>query len=200
MLTLAFAQIAYTIISVWYSFTNGDNGITDVWPIPALSTASAYYYFALSLVAGSIAIIHRIVHSPFGYALQAIRDDARRAEFIGLNTRLYQWVAFVTAGFFAGVAGALFAFLKGGVFPDYMFWARSADPIIMSVLGGMRYFSGPIVGAAVFELLKFSINRYTDYWLICVGAILVLCILAAPRGLVGLAADTMRSGRLRDAR
>jgi branched-chain amino acid transport system permease protein len=200
MLTLAFAQIAYTVISIWYSFTNGDNGITDVWPMPVLATSTAYYYFALALVAASIGSLHRIVHSPFGYALQAIREDARRTEFIGINVRLYQWLAFVTAGFFAGVAGALFTFLKGGVFPDYLFWARSADPIIMSVLGGMRYFAGPIVGTAVFELLRFSINRYTEYWLLCVGGILILCILLAPRGLVGLAADVMHSRRLRDAR
>lgn len=203
MLTLAFAQIVYTIVFQWYALTGGDNGIPGVWSeglIPSsVASPVGYYYFTLIVVAASLVSLHLIVSSPFGLILKAVRENPQRTQFVGLNVRLHQHITFVLAGFYAGVAGALFTFLKGGAYPDFVFWTKSAEPLVVSILGGMSYFSGPIVGAAVFQVLHFIINRYTEYWPLVLGAILVLLVLAAPRGLVGLY-DDWKQGRLRSQR
>jgi branched-chain amino acid transport system permease protein len=193
MLTLAFAQIVYTVVFQWYALTGGDNGIPGMWSggiIPSsVDSPVGYYYFTLILVSASLGTLYLIVSSPFGLALKATRENPQRTQFVGLNVRLHQYVAFVLAGFYAGVAGALFTFLKGGAYPDFVFWTKSAEPLVVSILGGMSYFSGPIVGAAVFQILQFVTNKYTEYWPLVLGAILVLLVLAAPRGLVGLYFD-----------
>lgn len=193
MLTLAFAQIVYTVVFQWYALTGGDNGIPGVWSegiIPSsVASPLGYYYFTLTVVVASLATLYLFVKSPFGLILTAVRDNPERTRFVGLNVRLHQYVAFMLAGFHAGVAGALFTFLKGGAYPDFVFWTKSAEPLVVSILGGMSYFSGPIVGAAIFQILHFVTNRYTEYWPLVLGTILLLLVLVAPRGLVGLYRD-----------
>jgi len=115
MLTLAFAQIAYAIVHQWYAVTGGDNGLLGIWPAPWLATPIRYYYLALAACAGGIALLDRIGKAPFGLVLRAARDHARRAETVGVNVRLHQWLAFVIAGFFGGLAGATFVFLNSPV-------------------------------------------------------------------------------------
>jgi branched-chain amino acid transport system permease protein len=117
--------------------------------------------------------------------MQAIRDHPRRALSVGLDVRRYQLGAFVLAGFFAGLAGALYAFEKGSVFPDFLSIARSVDPLVMVLLGGSHAFGGPVVGAAVFRLLETAVGFVRDYWGAVLGTVLAVLVLAFPRGIAG---------------
>jgi len=185
MLTLAFAQIVYAVAHQWDEVTGGDNGILSVWPAPWLASPGRYYYWALVAGLAGIVLLRRVAASPFGLTLRAARDHARRAEALGVNIRALQWTAFVVAGFVAGLGGAVFAFLKGSVFPVYTESPMSVQPLVMVLLGGIGSPSGPLVGAAVYKLLDTVITRYTDYWQIALGAILVALVLAFPRGIAG---------------
>ena len=186
MLTLAFAQIVYAIVHQWDEVTGGDNGILSVWPAPWLATPGRYYYWALAAALVGILLLRRVAASPFGLTLRAARDHARRAEALGVNIRALQWTAFVVAGFVAGIGGAVFAFLKGSVFPVYTESPMSVQPLVMVLLGGVGSPSGPLVGAAVYKLLDTVITRYTDYWQLVLGAILMVLVLAFPRGIAGV--------------
>jgi branched-chain amino acid transport system permease protein len=185
MLTLAFAQILYAIVHQWYDVTGGDNGVLGVWPAPWLKSPLAYYYLTLLTCGGGLAALARIGHAPFGLLLRAARDHARRAEAIGIDLRRHQWIAFVVAGFFAGIAGATFAFSKGSVFPTYVDVPMSVEPLVMVLLGGLHAFAGAPVGAAVYKILDTVVTQYTVYWQLVLGAILVVVVLAFPRGILG---------------
>ena len=124
--------------------------------------------------------------SPFGLALRAVRDHPRRAEAVGINIRALQWTAFVAAGFFAGLAGAVFVFLKGSAFPVYTEAPMSVQPLVMVLLGGVGAPSGPLIGAAAYKLLDTVITRYTDYWQAGLGGILIALVLVFPRGMIGM--------------
>ena len=186
MLTLAFAQIVYAIVHQWDEVTGGDNGVLSVWPPAWLASPARYYYWALVATVAGVALLRRVIASPFGLTLRAIRDHARRAEALGVNIRALQWTAFVVAGFVAGLGGAVFAFLKGSVFPVYTESPMSVQPLVMVLLGGVASPSGPLLGATVYKLLDTVITRYTDYWQIVLGAILVVLVLVFPRGIAGV--------------
>jgi branched-chain amino acid transport system permease protein len=186
MLTLAFAQIVYAIVHQWDDVTGGDNGVLSVWPASWLASPGRYYYWALVATVAGIVLLRRVAASPFGLTLRAARDHARRAEALGVNIRALQWTAFVVAGFVAGIGGAVFAFLKGSVFPVYTESPMSVQPLVMVLLGGIASPSGPLIGAAVYKLLDTVITRYTDYWQLVLGAILVVLVLAFPRGIAGV--------------
>src|SRR6266404_2520632 len=186
MLTLAFAQIVYAIVHQWDDVTGGDNGVLSVWPASWLASPGRYYYWALVATVAGIVLLRRVASSPFGLTLRAARDHARRAEALGVNIRALQWTAFVVAGFVAGIGGAVFAFLKGSVFPVYTESPMSVQPLVMVLLGGIASPSGPLIGAAVYKLLDTVITRYTDYWQLVLGAILVVLVLAFPRGIAGV--------------
>jgi branched-chain amino acid transport system permease protein len=192
MLTLAFCQIAYAVVHQWYDVTGGDNGLLGIWPPRWLATPLSYYYFALLACAGGIALLAIVERAPFGLTLRAIRDHARRAEACGVAVRLHQWRAFVVAGLFGGLAGATFVFLKGSVFPNYLTISMSVQPLVMVLLGGVGALAGAPVGAAVYTLLDTVVSRYTEYWQLVLGAILIVLVLAFPRGLVGLVAGRGR--------
>ena len=192
MLTLAFAQIVFAIVHQWDEVTGGDNGILSVWPAAWLKSPTRYYYWALAFAAGGVLLLRMVIASPFGLALRAVRDHARRAEAVGISIRTLQWTAFVVAGFFAGLAGAIFAFLKGSVFPVYAESPMSVQPLVMVLLGGVGSPSGPLIGAAAYKLLDTVITRYTEYWQVGLGGILIALILAFPRGIAG-ALDWKRS-------
>jgi len=185
MLTLAFAQIAWSVAFQWYDVTGGDNGILGVWPAAWASEKIAFYYLALILCAGGILALRRVLFAPFGYGLRALRDSTRRAEAIGIDRHRHQWFAFTLAGVAAGLAGGLYAFSKGSVFPDAMAIPRSVDALVMVLLGGVRTLSGPLVGAAVFTGLEDQITLYTEYWRAIMGAIIIVLVLAFPEGIVG---------------
>jgi branched-chain amino acid transport system permease protein len=186
MLTLAFAQIAYTVVFQWYGFTGGDNGILGVWPPGWLGTPGRYYLFALAVAAAGVAFLFWVTQSPLGLALRAIRDNPRRAEAVGINVRLHQWTAFVLAGAVAGLGGALYVFQKGSAFPDYLFVVKSIEPLVMILLGGVGAFLGPIVGAAVFKGLDTVVTASLHYWGAVLGAILTVLVVLFPRGLLGV--------------
>jgi len=185
MLTLAFAQIVYAIVHQWDDVTGGDNGILSVWPSAWLKSPAHYYYWSLAFAAAGVLLLRVIAASPFGLALRAARDHARRAEAVGISLRVLQWTAFLVAGFFAGLGGAIFVFLKGSVFPVYTEAPMSVQPLVMVLLGGVGAPSGPLIGAAAYKVLDTVITRYTDYWQVGLGAILIALVLAFPRGIAG---------------
>jgi branched-chain amino acid transport system permease protein len=185
MLTLAFAQIAYTVVFQWYGFTGGDNGILGLWPPPWLGTPGRYYLFALAVTAAGIAFLFWVTESPLGLALRAIRDNPARAEAVGIDVRLHQWLAFVLAGAVAGLGGALYVFQKGSAFPDYLSVAKSIEPLVMILLGGVGTFWGPLVGAAAFKGLDTIVTAWTHYWGAVLGAILTALVVLFPQGLLG---------------
>jgi len=189
LLTLAFAQIIWTIIFEWYDFTNGDNGIVSI-PIPeVLYVGSNIYYFSLAIVAVCIFVLWRIVNSPFGATLQAIRENPMRTEFIAVPVRRYQLAAFVISSFFLGIAGSLFCVFAGSVFPDYAHWVKSTDMLVVCLLGGIYNFAGPIVGSAVYILISKVISKNTTYWMFFLGIIIVFLVLYMRNGMVGFAAE-----------
>jgi branched-chain amino acid transport system permease protein len=186
MLTLAFAQIAWSIVFQWDGFTGGSNGIVGVWPASWLAPKPAYYLLTFVLCAGAIWCLRRMLFAPFGYALRAGRDSPLRADAIGIDLRRLQWAGFVVAGAFAGLAGGLFAFSKGSISPDStMAVSRSIDALVMVLLGGVQTLSGPVVGAALFTWLQDTIARGTDYWRAVLGAAILVLVLVFPRGIVG---------------
>ncbi|BDR06877.1 ABC transporter permease [Comamonas thiooxydans] len=187
MLTLAFAQISWAIVFQWDDFTGGSNGLTGVWPPEWASQGPAFYWLALGICALGIYLLRRLLFSPLGYALRASRDSALRADAIGIDVRRVQWMAFVIAGLFAGLAGALFAFSKGGVAPDAMSVTKSVDALVMVLLGGVQTLAGPVVGAAAFTWLHDTVARNTEYWRALMGATMLILVLLAPQGIAGYA-------------
>jgi branched-chain amino acid transport system permease protein len=185
MLTLAFAQIAWAVVYQWDDFTGGSNGLTGVWPSEWLSDKANYYYLALALVAGGVLLMRRILFSPFGYAMRAGRDSELRADAIGIDVKRVQWVGFIIAGAFAGLAGALFAFSKGSISPETLHVTRSIDGLVMVLLGGLQTLAGPVVGAVSFTWLQDTVARSTDYWRAMLGAIILVLVLLFPQGIAG---------------
>jgi branched-chain amino acid transport system permease protein len=197
MLTLAFSQILWAAAFKWNSLTGGDNGLTGVPSPLLLDTPVRFYYFTLLTVGASLAILSRIVGSPFGRLLTTIRENPERAEFIGVHVRRYQLAAFVIAGFFSGIAGALFGIFNHGVFPDFLYWTKSSEVLIMTILGGMRTFFGPVVGAAALLSLNMWVTSYTEYWPLVLGGILAVLLFLFPDGLLGFVL-AWRPGRKRE--
>ena len=144
-----------------------------------------FYLLVLVLVALCIAVLRRLTDSPFGRVLTTIRENPERAEFIGVHVRAYELAAFTIAGGFAGLSGALFGIFNRGVFADFVFWSKSADVLIMTILGGIHHFWGPAVGALVLTLLNQQITAYTEYWPFVLGTILVVLLFAFPGGILG---------------
>ncbi len=185
MLTLAFAQITWAITFQWDSFTGGSNGLTGVWPAQWLSEKRNYYYLTLLMVVLGVLALRRILFSPFGYAMRAGRDSVLRADAIGIDVKRMQWVAFIIAGTFAGLAGALYAFSKGSISPETLSVGKSVDGLVMVLLGGIQTLAGPVVGAVTFTWLHDTVARNTDYWRAMLGAIILLLVLLFPHGIAG---------------
>jgi branched-chain amino acid transport system permease protein len=185
MLTLAFAQIVWSVIYQSDDFTGGSNGLTGIWPAEWLSNKVAYYYLTLAAAIAGVLMMRRILFSPFGYALRAGRDSPLRSDAIGIHVKRVQWVAFILAGLFCGVAGAIFAFSKGSISPETIHVARSVDGLVMVLLGGVQTLTGPIVGAAAFTWLQDVVMRQTEYWRALLGFTILALVLAFPQGIVG---------------
>ena len=184
MLTLAFAQIVWSVVFQWGEVTGGDDGILGIWRSPWANSRIAYYYLVLAcVVAGILAIRHGLA-SPFGYALRAGRDSPLRAEAIGIDVRAQQWAAFALSGGFAGLAGGLYVYAKGSVFPNEMAIARSFDGIIMVFFGGVQHLSGPLAGAAALTWLRDTLFRL-EMWRLLLGLTVILIVIAFPQGIAG---------------
>jgi len=197
ILALALSQVLWGLAIKLFWITGGTDGIRV--PTPTLLfgliaepedkltfLATTYYYYVLVVFALSIAVMWLVVHSPFGKALQAIRDNEVRAEFVGVPVRAYRLMAFVLSGVFTGLAGALWAPLNGHVTPDILYWPFSGRIVFMTVLGGFNSFIGPLIGAAVFNHLEAYAVGYAVYWQAVLGLALVVLVLTMPTGLVGV--------------
>jgi branched-chain amino acid transport system permease protein len=187
MLTLAFGQFIWAIAFQWRSVTKGDTGFIGI-RVPALiSTPQSFYYFVLLVAVLGTALLWVITRSAFGRILVSTRENEMRAEFVGVNVKRIQLIAFVISGTFSAVAGGLFALFNRSVFPDFAWWTMSSEVLIMAILGGIHSFLGPAVGAAAIILLDRSITEYTQYWPTVLGIILLIVLFVFPDGLAGLA-------------
>ena len=195
MLTLAFAQIAWSVAFQWVEVTGGDNGILGVWPDAWASGGPRFFYLALALCVGGTLLLRRVLRAPFGYALRAQRDSALRAEAIGIDAFRTRWLAFGLAAVMAGVAGGLFAYAKGSVFPTFLGIPRSVDALLMVLLGGVQTLSGPILGAIAYTGLQEQLVRLTDLWRLVLGGIIVALVLFFPQGLAGAARARWEASR-----
>ncbi|HEX2967222.1 MAG TPA: branched-chain amino acid ABC transporter permease [Syntrophorhabdaceae bacterium] len=185
MLQISLGSLFWAIIYRWRSFTGGEDGIHGI-PLPdIIASGTGAYYFTIIVSGVCLFLIYRILKSPFGSALQGVRDNPVRSEMIGVNVRRHQLAALVISGFFAGIAGVLFVVVDNSVFPDMMFWALSMEVMIMCLLGGWLTFLGPLVGAGLIVVIRTVISGYTEYWSLFLGIILMLTIFFLPDGVLG---------------
>jgi branched-chain amino acid transport system permease protein len=185
MLTLAFAQITWSIAWQWDAITGGSNGLVGVWPPETLAGRKSFHEFTVAVVAIAWLALHALSRSPFGRALRAARDSPLRASAIGIDVRGTQRRAFALAGAFAGLAGGLFAFSKGSISPESLAIPRSIDALVMMLLGGLNALFGPLLGAAAFTWLQDTLARSTEYWRAVVGVGILALVLAFPNGIGG---------------
>jgi branched-chain amino acid transport system permease protein len=195
MCTIAFGQVFYFIAFQWRDVTGGDDGLS-AWhreplhfgfaTLDILNSNKAFYYMALAFFAAAVGIMAFILRSPFGRTLLAIRENERRARFLGIPVDRHIWLSWVISCCFVSLAGALYALLNDFVDPRALRWDQSGNFVIMAVLGGMRSFWGPLLGAAIFIVLADYISSHTENWMSFVGLIFVLVVLFFPRGVLGI--------------
>ena len=204
ILTLALSQVLYSLALKLFWVTGGTDGLRVARPT-LLATLlnftgpgafqrflTAYYYYVLIIFAICVVMMWVILHSPFGKALQAIRDNETRAAFLGIRIRQFRWLAFLISGTFTGLAGILWAPLNGLATPDVLYWTFSGEIVFTALLGGFRNFSGPIVGGIVYTYLKTYAVATTEYWQALLGAVLVLLVIVLPTGIVGALSQIAR--------
>ncbi len=197
ILTLALSQVLWSLAFKFFWVTGGTDGLRVPTPMLLGMTSAKgdkiaflahnYYYYVLAVFFVCVAVMWVIVNSPFGKALQAIRDNETRAQFVGVQIWRYRWVAFLVSGVFTGIAGALWVPLNGLTTPEVLYWPFSGEIVFMTVLGGFRNFAGPVVGAIVFNYLKTYAVGYTVYWQLALGTVLVVLVLSLPTGIMGMA-------------
>jgi branched-chain amino acid transport system permease protein len=195
MVTIAFGQVFYFIAFRWVSVTGGDDGLTGWTRMPLdlgfttfdiANDDKAFYYLVLACLMISAGLMGLILRSPFGRTLLAIRENERRARFLGIPVQQHIWMSFVVSAAFTSLAGTLYAYLDNFVDPRAFHWQQSGDFVIMAVLGGMRSFWGPLIGAAVFVVLQDKLSSLTDYWMTLIGIFFVLVVVFFPTGVLGI--------------
>lgn len=196
MLTLAAAQIVWAVAEQASGLTGGDDGILGVWPGGWLRAPAHFYWLTLALCVAGALLLRRVIYAPLGYGLRAARDAPARAEAVGLDTARLRLAAFALSGAAAGLAGGLFAFSKGSVFPTYVGIGRSVDALVMVLLGGVQTVSGPIVGALAYTGLYDALLLYAPLWRLLLGAAIVGLVLAFPEGIAGAAQARWRGRRV----
>jgi branched-chain amino acid transport system permease protein len=185
MLQISLGSLVWAIVYRWYNFTGGDDGIHGIIVPSLIASPKGSYYFIVLISGVCLGVMYMIVKSPFGSALQGIRDNPVRSEAVGVNVKLQQLMALIIAGFFAGAAGVLFVVLDNSVFPDMLFWTLSLEVLIMCLLGGWFTFLGPMMGAAILIALRTFVSTFTEYWALIQGIILMLVIIFLPEGVLG---------------
>jgi len=205
ILTLAFGMLFHSFLFKFYDITGGDTGIRVLRPsllgmdFKELDKTSflvgPFYYYCLVLLVVVGFVMWRLVHSPFGLHLAAIRENARKAEYLGVRVRLFRFIAFLVSAFYCALGGVILAINTGQSDPELAYWTHSGELVFMTVLGGFASFFGPLVGALTFILLKSELMGLTQYWRFMLGLILVVIVVAFPRGLMGLAQDLWAKAR-----
>ena len=195
MVTIAFGQVFYFIAFRWNEVTGGDDGLTQ-WKRQAidvgfakldlLASDTTYYYFVLALFAVAAGIMAALIRSPFGRTLIAIRENERRARFLGIPVDQHIWISFVISGTICALAGTLYSMLQNFVDPRALRWDQSGNFVIMAVLGGMRSFWGPLIGAAIFVVLQDYVSSQTENWMSVIGVFFMLVVIFFPRGVLGV--------------
>jgi branched-chain amino acid transport system permease protein len=195
MVTIAFGQVFYFLAFRWNSVTGGDDGLTGWRRLPIdfglarleiADSDAAFYYFALTIFAACVGAMAALLASPFGRTLIAIRENERRARFLGVPIEFHIWLSFVISCFFVSVAGALYALLNNFTDPRALRFDLSGNIVIMAVLGGMRSFWGPLIGAAIFVALQDYVSSHTANWMSVIGLVFVLVVRFFPRGVLGM--------------
>ena len=195
MLTLSFGMMIFSLAWKWRDVTGGDDGLVGIPRAPLevpglfkinMASMENYYYVVLAFSLLAIFLFYRIIHSAFGLTLQGIRDSETRTACVGISVRKYRLLSFTVAGLYAGLAGALLPPLESTVTPPVAHWSHSAEPVLATLLGGIYAFSGPIVGSALFYVLKDLIVRVTEYWLICLGTIVIILVMGFRGGVVSI--------------
>ena len=199
MLSLAFGELLFYIVFSWYSFTKGDDGIQGLLPPAFFQDAVNFYYLALAIVTLALLAMWRITESPFGYIMRTLRDNQRRAAFLGINVRLHMLINFVIAGSFAGLAGALWGPFSRSVSPGLLGWQESGVAVFMTLIGGAGSFVGPMLGSVIYTLLQAIVKMYTVYWPLTIGTIILLIVLFLPGGVLGLIEKRIKARRDGDA-
>jgi branched-chain amino acid transport system permease protein len=201
MLSLAFGELLFYIVFSWYSFTKGDDGIQGLLPPLFFQDAVNYYYLTLAIVIVALLAMWRIAESPFGYIMRTLRDNQRRAAFLGINVRLHMLMNFVIAGAFAGLAGALWGPFSRSVSPGLLGWQESGIAVFMTLIGGAGSFMGPLLGSVIYTFLQAVVTMFTTYWPLTIGTIILLIVLFVPGGVLGLIEKRIKAhpGRAGDA-
>ena len=207
ILTLAFGMLFHSFLFKFYHLTGGDTGIRVLRPTllgqdwkeldKTAFLIGPFYYACLVLAVVLGLAMWRIVHSPFGLQLAAIRENARKAEYLGVRVRLFRLIAFLISAFYGAIGGAILAVNTGQADPELAYWTHSGELVFMTVLGGFASFFGPLVGAFTFIFLKSELMGATQYWRFFLGATLALIVIAFPRGLMGLAGDLWKKAARR---
>jgi branched-chain amino acid transport system permease protein len=196
MLTLAFGMMIFSIAWKWRSFTGGDDGLVGIPRAPigipglfsvSVSSMDRYYYVVLVVTVAAVYLLYRVVRSPLGLAVRAIRDSEQRAAFSGISVTTYRLIAFTIAGLYAGLAGSLLPPLENTVTPPIAHWSTSAEPVLATLLGGIYAFAGPIIGAALFIILKDVIVRFTVHWSIVLGVAVIVLVMGFRGGVARIA-------------
>ena len=203
MLTLAFGMMVFSLIWNMREITGGDDGLVGIMRAPIslgfasipLGKTEHYYFFVLFWFVLSVGVIYLIRNSPFGLILSGLRENDRRVEFAGLSVKNYRLAAFVISGTFAGLAGSLGALLESNTDPFSAHWSHSAEPILVSLIGGIQTFAGPLVGSVIFVVLREIIERFTQNWMLWFGIILLVIIMGLRGGVVGGIAQLFQKGR-----
>src|SRR5882672_1218704 len=195
-LTLAFQMLLYSLIIAWTGVTGGDQGLTGGVPRPPflgvqLAEPHHLYCFCCTTPVVSLFLMWHVVQSPFGYTLRMIRDNPRRAEFLGIHVWRVRLLAFVVAGIFGGVGGMLISLFVSSAYPDFAYWTVSGEGVFMILLGGMAVFLGPAAGAGILLLLNDLVTRFTEHYSLVLGIVILLFALGLRKGVLGFAADLL---------
>ncbi len=185
VLTLAFGQLAWQITFRWYDFTGGDDGIQGLIPPGFLSNRITYYYMVLVVVIVSIWLMRRLSQSPMGVLLRCVRQNPNRVAFLGQSVRFSQLRIYIISSFFSALAGSLIAGVDNSIHTDMLYWTTSGEVILMSVLGGIGQFFGPLLGAGVIIVIQDVVGARTEYWPLIIGLMMMVMVLLFPKGLVG---------------
>ena len=198
VLTLAFGQLIFTIVFKWHDFTGGDDGIQGVFPPEFLKSPTAYYYFILLVFLASALILWKIIHSPFGQTVVAMRENSERTEFLGIHIAKYQLIAFVIAAAFCGLAGAIWVPFYRSVAPSYLNWIKSGEPVMAAILGGQSVFLGPVLGMFVITFFHAWVLGFTVYWPVVMGTLILAIIFFLPGGILGFAQEKVKQRKKRN--